>query len=63
MGSIVSICRYAKDITVKRARLLPTVLNMREPGMQFGDGNYPDDDFFGYTDPRESVFFPALTGI
>jgi len=61
----VSVCQYAKDITGRRARSLRTVMDMRESGMQFAGGgeNYPDEDFFGYTDPRESVIFPVLPGI
>jgi hypothetical protein len=38
---------------------------MRESGKQLADRgkNYSGKDFFGYNDPRESVIFPALTGI
>jgi hypothetical protein len=41
------------------------VMDMRESGMQFAGGgeNYPDEDFFGYVDPRESVIFPVIPGI
>jgi hypothetical protein len=27
-----------------------------------GGKNYPDEDFFGYTDPWEPVLFPVLPG-
>jgi hypothetical protein len=61
----VSISRHAKEITGRWARSLRPVLNMRESGMQLADRgkNYSGEDFFGYTDPLESVIPPELTEI